>query len=100
MDPALALSAPATVVFQEGLGERRLVAEPTGHDTLELLCLNPELTAIPSFEFALRERVGRLGNFRHTSYGRVRSVDRLNDAAGTLAIVSEHTPGVRLSEML
>ena len=101
MDPALhAVAPPARAVFQDGLGERRHIVDPTGHDTLELLCLRSELTAVPSFEFALRERVGRLASFRHAYFGRVRSVDRLNEQHATLALVSDHTPGVRLSDLL
>ena len=101
MDPALAAaSTSGAVMFQDGLGERRLIVEPTGNGTLEMLCLGGELTSVPSFEFALRERVSRLSSFRHTSYGRVRSVERLSDSGSTLALVSEHMPGVRLSEIL
>jgi hypothetical protein len=87
-------------VFRDGLGERRHVADPTGSDALELLCLRGELAAVPSFEFALRERVSHLANFRHTSFGRVRGVERMTDRDATLAVVSDHTPGVRLSELL
>ena len=86
-------------MFQDPLGERRHIADASGADTLELLCLRPDLTSVPSFEFALRERVSRLANFRHAYYGRVRNVDRLNDGT-TLALVSERVPGVRLSEIL
>ena len=101
MDPALATgTSTASVVFQDGLGERRRVTDATGTETLERLCLRAELTAIPSFEFALRERASRLAGFRHTYYARVRSVDRLNDAASTLAVVSESIRGVRLSTLL
>jgi len=101
MDPAVAASAaPADVVFHDGLGERRQIVDPTGNETLEVLCLRSELTAVPSFEFALRERVSRLASFRHAYFGRVRSVDRLNDQRSTLALVSERTPGVRLSDLL
>jgi serine/threonine protein kinase len=101
MDPAkVPVSAQAGVVFQDGLGERRCTSDPSGTGTLEVLCLKDDLTAVPSFEFALRERVSRLANFRHASYARVRSVDRLNDPNSTLAIVSDHVTGVRLSEML
>jgi hypothetical protein len=100
MDPALAAGAlPAPNNFRDGLGERRRVSDATG-DIVERLCLRRELTAIPSFEFALRERAGRLANFRHTYFGRVRSVDRLGDPAATLAVVSEVTRGVRLSQLL
>jgi hypothetical protein len=97
---ALPLSTPPTAVFRDGLGERRQVIDPTGSDTLELLCLKSELAAVPSFEFALRERVSRFANFRHPAFGRVRSVERLSDRDAALAVVSDYTPGVRLSDML
>jgi len=101
MDRAVAAaSTPAPVVFQDGLGERRRVVDSTGTQTYEVLCLRGDLTAVPSFEFALRERVSHLANFRHAYYGRVRSVDRLNDPASTLALVSECIPGVRLADLL
>src|SRR5262249_7929874 len=94
------VSAQAGVVFQDGLGERRRTSDPTGNGTLEVLCLRDDLTSVPSFEFALRERVSRLAGFRHGSYARVRSVDRLNDPGSTLAVVSEQVTGVRLSDVL
>jgi hypothetical protein len=97
---AVSLSAPPSVVFHDGLGERRLVVDPTGRETFEWLCLRSELASVPSFEFALRERVSRLAGFRHASYARVRSVERLNDPDATLTVVSEHAAGVRLSEIL
>ena len=101
MDPALAPGTPPrTIVFQDGLGERRRISDVSGADTIEQLCLRSELTAIPSFEFALRERASRLANFRHVYFGRVRSVDRLNDAASTLAVVSDSIKGVRLANLL
>ena len=101
MDPALAPgSSPKSVVFQDGLGERRRISDVSGADTIEQLCLRGELTAIPSFEFALRERASRLANFRHVYYGRARSVDRLSDPGSTLAVVSDSTKGVRLANLL
>ena len=100
MDPAVAAGAmPAPNTFHDGLGERRRSSDATGGQ-IELLCLRRELTSIPSFEFALRERAGRLANFRHTYFGRVRSIDRLSDPAATLAVVSDVTRGVRLSQLL
>ena len=99
MNPAAArTSAPPPVVFRDAFGERRRIVAPTGRDTLDVLCLRGELTAVPSFEFALRERVSRLANFRHANFSRVRSVERLNDRRSTLALVSAWTPGVQ-SEM-
>jgi hypothetical protein len=101
MDPALAPGTPPrSVVFQDGLGERRRISDVSGADTIEQLCLRSELTAIPSFEFALRERASRLASFRHVYFGRVRSVDRLTDPASTLAIVSDSIKGVRLANLL
>lgn len=101
MDPALAPGTSSKpIVFQDGLGERRRISDVSGADTIEQLCLRSELTAIPSFEFALRERASRLAHFRHLYYGRVRSVDRLTDPASTLTIVSDATKGVRLANLL
>jgi PEGA domain-containing protein len=101
MEPAVApRTAPAApIVFQDALGERRRL-DASGADAAEVLCLRSELTSIPSFEFALRERASRLAAFRHSFFGRVRGVDRLNDPAGTLAVVSDHTRGLRLSALL
>ena len=101
MDPALVSSAaPAPMTFVDGLGERHLVVDRGRNEPLEMLSLRSELTSVPSFEFALRERVSRLAAFRHTCYGHVRSVERLKDSGSTLALVSDATPGVRLSEVL
>jgi hypothetical protein len=101
MDPALASSyAPAPVAFEDGLGTRCLVVDRARHETVEMLCLRGELTAVASFEFALRERLSHLAAFSHGCYGRVRSVDRLKDPASTLALASDVTAGLRLSEML
>ena len=93
-------SAPPSVAFTDGLGERRHLVDPTGNEKWELLCLRQELAEVPSFEFALRERVSRLSSFRHAYYGRVRAIERLTDREKTLAVVSDMTPGVRLSDLL
>ena len=101
MNPAAArTSAPPPVVFRDGFGERRRIAAPTGSETLDVLCLRGELTAVPSFEFSLRERVSRLAGFRHPCFAHVRTVERLSDPARTLALISNTVPGVRLSELL
>ena len=96
----LPAAAPAAVTFADGLGERHRVVHPARNEAVEMLCLRPELTSVPSFEFALRERVSRLSGFRHGCYGHVRSVERLKDRSSVLAVVSDSTPGVRLSEIL
>src|SRR5713226_5898924 len=93
-------STPAPGGFRDGLGERRDMTGPSGNETLEQLCLRSELAAVPSFEFALRERVSRLASFRHPQFGRARGVERLTDPDATLAVVSERTAGVRLSDLI
>ncbi|MGH9348326.1 MAG: PEGA domain-containing protein [Vicinamibacterales bacterium] len=96
MDPAIARTPSRAIVFEDGLGRRHHTSD-AGGQPLEVLTLSEELTAVPSFEFALRERASRLAGFRHASYGHVRGVDK---AGSTLAVVSDRVPGVRLSEML
>jgi len=100
MTPAtFPLDRTDTPIFTDGLGERVLAADATTGELLQVLRLRPELTAVPSFEFALRERTARLMNFRHAYYARVRRVDRLPGGGG-LAIVFDHVEGTRLSEVL
>jgi hypothetical protein len=94
---ALSVSHQPPVVFRDGLGERRQIAESNG-EALEQLWVRKELAAVPSFEFALRERVSRLGGFRHSYYARVRGVERATDQ--TLTITSDATVGFRLSDLL
>jgi len=103
MDPAsLPAAEPvrAARTFDDGFGERRQFVDRARQQTLEILYLGSELTSIPSFEFALRERLARLTAFRHSCYAHVHGVERLNDPEGTLTLVSDATPGVRLSDML
>lgn len=85
-------------LFVDGLGERRVAADATTGELLQILRIRSELTAVPSFEFALRERTARLMNFRHAYYARVRRIDRA--PGGGLAIVSDHVEGTRLSDLL
>jgi PEGA domain-containing protein len=101
MDPALVSAAtPVPMTFEDGLGERHLVVDRGRNEPVEMLCLRGELTSVPSFEFALRERVSRMAAFRHTCYAHVRTVERLKDSGSTLALVSDATTGVRLSRLL
>jgi hypothetical protein len=98
MTPASAAAErPEAPLFSDGLGERIVAVDASTGDLLQILRVRPQLLAVPSFEFALRERAARLANFRHAYYGRVRRIDRHPSG---LAIVSDHVEGVRLSEML
>ena len=89
---------PEASLFSDGIGERVVSADGATGELVQVLRINPALTAVPSFEFALRERVARLANFRHGYYARVRRVDRSNGTS--LAIVSDHAEGTRLSDIL
>src|SRR5687767_6618786 len=91
---------PEAPLFCDGLGERVVAADGATGELLQILKIRPALTAVPSFEFALRERTARLANFRHAYYARVRRIDRVQSPAAGLAVVSDHVEGTRLSEML
>lgn len=91
---------PQAPLFADGLGERVVTSDGATGELLQVLHLRPELTAVPSFEFALRERAARLANFRHASYARVRRIDRTMSPSAPLAVVSDHVEGTRLSELL
>ena len=100
MDTAIA-RAPASrpPVFEDGLGTRYHVSGPGG-ETLEVLALRDELTAVSSFEFSLRERVSALAGLAGSVFPRVRSVQRLGQESSTLAVVSDSAGGARLAEVL
>jgi serine/threonine protein kinase len=99
MDRAVVPHVSPATNFRDGLGERRRHID-AGGDTVELLCIRRELTAVPSFEFALRERASRFAGFRHDAFARVRAIDRLNEPAAALAVASTFSRGVRLSQLL
>src|SRR5258706_14628737 len=87
--------------FEDGLGRRYSHATRSDSESpLEILCFRHEITDVPAFEFALRERVARLSDFHHPYYARIRKVDRLSDERGTVALMSDGAPGVRLVEVL
>ena len=91
---------PEAPLFSDGLGERVVAADGATGELLQILRLRPELTAVPSFEFALRERAARLANFRHACYVRVRRIDRAMGPTPALAVVSDHVEGTRLADIL
>lgn len=99
MERAAAFTSADDAVFRDGLGERRRVTDPLGQEARELLCIRGELSAVPAFEFALRERVSRLASFRHAYFAQVRSVERLTEPEATLGVVSDRVDGIRLSEL-
>jgi hypothetical protein len=100
MSSVAATDRPEAPLFSDGLGERVVAADGATGELLQILRLRPALTAVPSFEFALRERTARLANFRHGYYARVRRVDRAMAPQAALALVSDHMEGTRLSDIL
>ena len=99
MDPSARVPSAGPVLFQDGFGQRRLVAGTSG-DQFEALTLRDELIASPVVEAALRERVERLADFQSEHFGRVRGVERAGKPVPRLILVSDHVPGVRLSTIL
>ena len=100
MDPLSArVPSPGPVLFEDGFGQRRLVAGTSG-DQFEALTLRDELIASPVVEAALRERVDRLADFQSEHFGRVRGVERAGKAVPRLILVSDQVPGFRLSTIL
>jgi hypothetical protein len=85
--------------LSDGLGDRLLMFDNSDAPSLELLRFRPELAQVPGFETALRDQVHRLDRFRHPAFARVRSVQRL-EPDDDLALISNCTPGKRLSEVL
>ena len=78
---------------------RILILDDRGTPTLELLRFRRTLTTFPGFEVALRRRVERLRHFRHPSFARTPAVEYLGQER-SLALLSNHTAGRRLSEVL
>jgi PEGA domain len=101
MTPVAASSErPEAPLFSDGIGDRVVASDGASGELLQILKLRTALTAVPSFEFALRERTARLANFRHAYYSRVRRIDRAMTPTPSLAVVSDHVDGIRLSEIL
>ena len=85
--------------FSDVLGDRLLTFDNSSATSLELLRFKRDFSDAPGFEAALQARVEQLSHFRHPSVGTVRGVEWLGAGEG-LALVSHHTAGRRLSEVL
>lgn len=85
--------------LSDELGDRLLMFDNSSAPSLELLRFRGPLSVDPVFEAALRERVERLSQFSHPSFATVRAVENLGPNDG-LALLSNFTPGRRLSEVL
>ena len=81
------------------IGDRIVILDEQRVPTLELLRFRQTLTTSPGFEVALRRRVERLRHFRHPAFARAPAVEYLGKDR-SLALLSNYTPGRRLSEVL
>ena len=82
----------------DGFGRRTKGIDAETGDEVELLDLSPQLVEDASFVTAVGERVARFAAVRHASYVHLRRLDR--PAADRLELVSDYTPGWRLSDLL
>jgi serine/threonine protein kinase len=85
--------------ISDGIGDRLLMFDNTSAPSLELLRFRREFSGTSGFEAALRQRVDVLRHFRHPAFARVRAVQRL-ESDNSLALISNYTPGQRLSEVI
>jgi len=90
-------NAPVAI-DDDGFGRRTVGLDADSGDEVERLELSAELVEHSGFVSALGERVARVAAVRHASYVQLRRIDR--PSADRLVLVSEHTPGWRLSELL
>lgn len=88
------------LIFHDGLGDRLLVRDTQGRPLHETLLLRAELTGVPSFEFALTQRMTQLDKFEHAAFVPVRQLIRLPGQMPRVSLVSEYVPGTRLSDVL
>jgi hypothetical protein len=85
--------------WSDQLGDRLHLFDNAG-PALELLRFRDDVARAPGFEAALRARLEQLRDFIHPSFARVRALTVLDQPNPQLALVSELTPGIRLSEVL
>lgn len=88
------------VLFRDGLGDRLLIRDAEGRPSQESLVLRTELSSVPSFEFALNERLWLVERFDHPTFLIVRNVVRLPGRLPRISLISDYTGGTRLSDVL
>ncbi|MEO7134465.1 MAG: PEGA domain-containing protein [Vicinamibacterales bacterium] len=92
-----AVNAPVAMAI-DGFGTRTTGIDPETGEKVEFLDLSAELVEHSGFVTTLGERVARFAAVRHASYVHMRRLDR--PSADRLELVSDLTPGWRLSELL
>ena len=94
------MSLSDDVLFRDGIGDRLLIRDAHGRPVHESLLIRPELSSIPSFEFALNERLWLVEKFDHPGFLTVRNIVRHSGRLTTISLIHDLTGGVRLSEIL
>jgi hypothetical protein len=93
----LVANAPVTITV-DGFGPRTNGIDLETGDEIERLDLAPLLVEHSAFVTVLAERVARFAAVRHASYVHLRRLDRPD--SDRLELISDFTPGWRLSELL
>ena len=88
----------SVTITVDGFGPRTNGIDPETGDEIERLDLAPSLVEHAAFVTTLAERVARFASVRHASYVQLVRVDRPD--ADRLELVSNFTPGWRVSELL
>ncbi len=94
------MSPSEEVLFRDGLGDRLLIRDHQGRPTHESLLIRTELTSIPSFEFALNERIWLVERFDHPSFLTVRNIVRVPGRLTMISLLHDQVGGTRLSDLL
>ena len=87
-------------VFRDGLGDRFLVRDAPGRPAQECLLIRPELFSVPTFEFALNERLWVLEKFDHRAFLTIRDMTRSPGRLASVSLIYDSPGGNRLSEVL
>lgn len=90
-------NATATRALEDGLGNRRIEADGSNENGLEVLEVSSALTTLASFETEVRARIERLAEHPTDGVARVRRIER--DGA-KLLVVADHVAGLRLPDFL
>jgi serine/threonine protein kinase len=88
------------LIFKDGLGERFAVRDAQGRRIHETLLIRTELSSVPSFEFALNERLWLLEKFDHPAFLTVRNIVRIPGPLFRISLVHDYASGMRLSDTL
>jgi serine/threonine protein kinase len=94
------MSLSDEVLFRDGIGDRLLIRDAHGRPAQESLLIRPELSSIPSFEFALNERLWLVEKFDHPGFLTVKNIVRHSGRLATISLIHDLTGGVRLSDVL